>query len=472
MFGQEVLQEAALRHAAFYVEQLKQISDRYQQGSSQARDALVQFDLHWSQIVQGQSWTVSSIGDRNARLLCSQYCDWGAALLSIRLPLDQWIMWLQSGLEAARQLDDQEAVVRHLNNLGQAYLTHTRLEQSVSTYRQALAQASEIGYRPGEARAMVGLGRVASLTPTKVDMARDYLLSALTIYQEIDDRHGVGWSLQNLGSVEERYGDLSAARRYVQRALDTFRQIDNRRYVASALSRLASIIERQGDYPTSKRHLHEALTIARESDDYGVLANGLQTLGLIASFEGDLELSQRYYEEALEVSTNLANRMLVGNCLLNLGWLATENEHYLEAIRHYQAALSLYTEMGYPKRVASTTIALGEVYLRLQEFEQARRLFLDGLAIAHEVSSIRDMVEVLLCLARIAVQEGQFRKPAEILGLATRYTENQDADIRTKRVLLRQALEAVSSGIELESAVERGKGLDLIAVVNAYLDDM
>ncbi len=472
MFGQEVLQEAAYRHAVFYLQQLKTLNELYKGGGEQSWEARTLLDHHWSQIVQGHGWAASHLHDQKAQVLCSDYPDQGTILLAARLPLAEWIEWLQIGLDAARQLDNLKAVVRHQVNLGQAYLTHTRLEQSVTVYQQALRLAREIGYRLGAARAMVGLGRVASLTPVEADAARDYLEQALAIFREVDDRQGIGWTLQNLGSVEERYGDAETAQSYVEEALEVYRRMGSQRSVASALSRLASITERQGNYALSKSYLQESLAVARELGEAAILAQALQTLGLIVSFEGDYEASQHYYEEALAVSSKGANRMQISNCLLNLGWLARAQGAFQDAIRHYERALSIYESMGYPRRIASSQIALAAVYVSLDQLDKAQHLLREALATVQQISAYDLALEGLVSCVQIKIKRGKPQDAAELLGLVGEHAASLDSDIQLKIEELRSELvgmlseevlnELVGLGCELtiEEAIDRQMSSD------------
>jgi hypothetical protein len=77
--------EAARRHAAYYLNVLRQADDLYEQGREVIEAGIELFELEWTNIEAGQRWAEenSTLSDEAARL-CSSYSGFGAYLLSLR----------------------------------------------------------------------------------------------------------------------------------------------------------------------------------------------------------------------------------------------------------------------------------------------------------------------------------------------------------------------------------------------------
>ena len=120
--GQE-RESAKKRHAAFYLNVVKEADKLYQQGGEEKTTrAIATFDTEWSNIDAGQRWSdLNSKIDRDALRLCSEYPDAAARMLALhRLPAER-IAWFEAGLKAARALGDMALEGHHLVNLGRSY---------------------------------------------------------------------------------------------------------------------------------------------------------------------------------------------------------------------------------------------------------------------------------------------------------------------------------------------------------------
>jgi hypothetical protein len=140
------LREAHLRHAAYYWTVLKIAGDLYKDGGLNSVHALKIFDSEWNNITTGQSWAETRTQeDEGAALHCCYYPDAGMYLLDLRQQPGERIHWLEAALAAARIVDDRQAEMRHLGNLGRAYFSIGNLRGSVHFIEDSLVVAEEIG---------------------------------------------------------------------------------------------------------------------------------------------------------------------------------------------------------------------------------------------------------------------------------------------------------------------------------------
>jgi tetratricopeptide (TPR) repeat protein len=112
----------------------------------------------------------------------------------------------------------------------------------------------------------------------------------------------VGRSLDNLGLVLRRLGDLDAADDAHQRAL-AIRQIQlgaDHPHVAHALSSLGNVAYERGDLPAARTFYEQALRIleARLGSDHADVASNLANLGNVLWGLGDLPAARAVFERA------------------------------------------------------------------------------------------------------------------------------------------------------------------------------
>jgi hypothetical protein len=133
------VREAQLRHAAFYWLTLKIAGDLYKDGGENIARALEIFDTEWNNIAAGQAWAETGAGeDEAATLYCCYYPDAGMYLLDLRQHPNERIHWLEIALAAARKVNDREAEMRHLGNLGRAYFSLGDLRRSIHFSEESL----------------------------------------------------------------------------------------------------------------------------------------------------------------------------------------------------------------------------------------------------------------------------------------------------------------------------------------------
>lgn len=144
-----------LRHAAHYLNVLREAKELYKQGGEGVGLGLGLFDLERRNIESGQALAEELAGsDNEAATLCLAYPDAGAHVLDLRLPPRERIRWLEAGLAAARRLKNRAAEGAHVGNLGLAYAALGEVRRAVELYEQQLTIARDIGDRRGEGTAL------------------------------------------------------------------------------------------------------------------------------------------------------------------------------------------------------------------------------------------------------------------------------------------------------------------------------
>src|SRR6185436_6216877 len=116
-------------------------------------------DLEWANIRAGQAWAADhTAGDQNGANLAWRYPHAAIHCLDLRLRPTELIGWLETALQAARQLGRRAWEGTALGNLGLAYADLGETRRAIEFHEQDLAIAREIGDRRGEGRTLGNLG--------------------------------------------------------------------------------------------------------------------------------------------------------------------------------------------------------------------------------------------------------------------------------------------------------------------------
>jgi predicted ATPase/class 3 adenylate cyclase len=414
---------------------------------------------------------------------------------------------LEAGLAAAREARHLQTAVRALGGLGNAEYRLGDYESARAFAQEALALAQAAGDRAGEALALRGLGNVA-YTQADYPASAQYLEKSLAICRETGDRWGIAACLNNLGLITSALGDNPATARYYEASLALFQELGDRYGTAVSLENLGTVARTQGDYTAAARHYEDSLMIRREINDGWGTAACLNDLGLVASARGDYAAATHYYaeslaihratgdragiaqsgtglafvaylqgdyaaaarayEESLEMFRELGNPMGASMCLTSLGLVCAAQGEYARAIQYHEASLALSKEIGNRWSVANSLTNLGHATAGSGAVEAARRYYREALAEALALEALPVVLEALAGMVALRAEARGPEATAELIGLALGHPAS-NSDVAKAAEPTLAALRAVLPGDELDSALARGKALDLRQAVEQVM---
>src|SRR5258706_2891723 len=90
-----------------------------------------------------------------------KYTGIDARLLALGLSNDELMAWFDTGLNAARRLDDKPTAMRFLYRVSSVYIDTGRYDRSAPLLQELLSIAQATGAHRDEAKAWLGLGNIA-----------------------------------------------------------------------------------------------------------------------------------------------------------------------------------------------------------------------------------------------------------------------------------------------------------------------
>jgi len=257
---------AKFDHARHYQELLWKANDLLLQGGYNFLKGLDLFDSDWINIQIGQSWIEANAAKspENAKI-CSNFAKaW--EILDLRLHPSKYIKWLNSALEAARQIKEDESEGHHLLDLGLAHDNMGEYHEAIKFYEMALEIDRKIVNRNGEGKVLNGMGLAYySLGDTR--KAIEYYEQALKISRKLGDRRSEEINLGNLGVAYIDLGEPKKAIEYYEQALKISCENGDRRNQRINLVNLGYAYSDLGEYEKAFKYNGQAHKISREIGD-------------------------------------------------------------------------------------------------------------------------------------------------------------------------------------------------------------
>lgn len=248
--------------------------------------------------------------------------------------------------------------------------------------------------------------------------ARQLILPALAIYEQLglDEELAPAWN--GLGFVERELGNLDGARRLHEQALELTRRLGLVRVQASALNGLGAVANRTGDQAAAVAHYREALALITELGDRYAAALVAQNLATALFAAGDLDTAIATLRDVLDESRSLGDVQNVTVTLLNLADCEVAAGQLEAAEEHLESAARSADESGIAHYPAVIAHHRGRIADRRGEIGTALGLFTAGLQVAVRVVRPIETVELLERIGALAAELGDDDAAALALGTA------------------------------------------------------
>ncbi len=129
--------------------------------------------------------------------------------------------------------------------------------------------------------------------------------SVCAIFEGLEDRTGVAWSLNNQGDVARDQGDSAAARAVYEQALGIFRDLDDRWGIAGTLADLGTLAREQQDCVAALPLYRESLKIFQQLEHKRGIARLLECCASSAAVQGQAGRSLRLAGAAAALRQNI-----------------------------------------------------------------------------------------------------------------------------------------------------------------------
>ncbi len=300
-------------------------------------------------------------------------------------------------------------------------------------------------------------------------LAMRHLEAGLTLARQVNDTQAEIAVLSHLAQAASEQGAYDTAKKYLDETLSLARARDDRTHIALALSTMGTIAWRWGDIEEADTCLREGLAIYKELGDQHRIPRILNSLGILAILRESYDQAEACWEEGLAMVQEMGDRQVTADTLNNLGYI---NHHHLgnleKARRYYQESLSIGQEIGHRHGATSTLSNLGHLHVLMGKHGPAWEYLRQALSESMAIGVAPLTLDALVGVARLRAETGLGDSAAELLGVVLSHPSVEVDSVQVAETVL-AGLRDVLPAEQLETAIERGKTLELDAVVAELL---
>lgn len=221
----------------------------------------------------------------------------------LRQPGLFWLATTSLAREAARAAGDLYAEGWVETSLAEGYRWLRQYRRSQNLFQHALTVRQEIGDRHGEAWALAGLGFLA-IDQGLLTQAHEYAQKALPIFRAVCDRHGEASALFTVADAYHGWQRIDEALDVLANSRRIFEEIQNHDGLGLTTAKMADLHIARGDHEVALACLDQSLAARRvagavwgEADGLVRRARVLQVLGRVEEARQSWETALTLYEE-------------------------------------------------------------------------------------------------------------------------------------------------------------------------------
>ncbi len=294
--------------------------------------------------------------------------------------------------------------------------------------------------------------------------ARQWYEQSLSVARNLDEPEHLVRPLNSLGWISHIQGESDVAEALFQESLRRAREANYRFGMTFALNGLGTIASARGEYESARRLFEECLAIARELGDKRRIGVTLINLGHQAVLVQDYPTAEAYFQESLASSKEINSPDVAANALGGLGDIAIGREDYAKAQEYLEEALATARRIGHNRLTSSILDSLGVAAYQTGHYTQATQYLDEALKKAIDVGAVMQTLQILVRIARLLAKQEQAEQAVELLGLVLHHPAVFD-EVKKDAGMLLQELEATLAPQVFAAALERGKALDVGAVL-------
>jgi predicted ATPase/DNA-binding CsgD family transcriptional regulator/DNA-binding XRE family transcriptional regulator len=202
-----------------------------------------------------------------------------------------------------------------------------------------------------------------------------------------------------LGSAHRYLGNTDAARLGFETAMRLREELGDRRGLSFAINNIALLELDVGNTGRARELLEQALEIKREFGEHQSIALGLANLADLLIRTGEWDAAERLLDEGAAMADG--NPQLIGTFRANQGALAAHREDWAVAAEHFRVAIAAAEAGGHPHDSIEPMIGLGRVYHRTGQHDEAIRELRGARALAADIGNAHRLAEAEAALAEI-----------------------------------------------------------------------
>lgn len=274
------------------------------------------------------------------------------------------------GLQRAKQINYKQGEAQALKTLGICYFVRGGYVEAIDYWQQALQLFSGLKDTSGISNI---LNNISAVYHAQGDLPNGlaYATKAYALAQRSGDKLRILSALNNIAAIYvENTATINQALEYLLQALIISEELDDRQSISLVSANIGKLYFIKKDYAKATDHYKSVIKKHGSSTTGSFAYNGL---GQVALEIGNYPAALKHFRTALAIAENTGSHLDKMKTLMELGKLHKRQRQYITALDYYTQALPMSKELSALLEQKEIAKALVEVYVALDDYKSALR---------------------------------------------------------------------------------------------------
>jgi signal transduction histidine kinase/ActR/RegA family two-component response regulator len=236
---------------------------------------------------------------------------------------------------AAPLIENEKEKAINYNELGIAYERKGSYTEAFSNYLTALKIYEQLDDKQGIAQEYLNIGLIR-LYKEEYKLGTEYFKKALTIFYELNNMEGVASALNNLGICETELGNYLSSLEYFKKVLAIDEKMGNKSNIASSTNNVGTAYELLKEYKKALTYFYKSIEMKRELKEYFQLSNSFLNVGSSLTKCGQLNLANVYLDSAAYLNKKYQFHPNTVELYQSYYELEVARKNYAKALEYYK----------------------------------------------------------------------------------------------------------------------------------------
>ncbi|HEX8294285.1 MAG TPA: tetratricopeptide repeat protein, partial [Pyrinomonadaceae bacterium] len=293
----------------------------------------------------------------------------------------------QRSLALAEGINDRLVARDASNSIGNVYQAQGLYEQALDYYRRSRVLSEGISDKAGVARAIYNIGAVYNFQGRYAE-ALACFQESIKIGEELGsaaDKRDLAYNFHSLGRLYVSHGRYEQALEYYHKSLSIREEVNDRFGVGQTLNNIGIVYKSQGRYEQALEWFQKRLKLAEEMGVKEGVATSLSNIGDVYRQQGSRALAMEYHLKSLRLREEMGDRRGICVVLVKLAQLHQDEGNYTEMLRAGRRAVGLAEEINAPEELWKGYEQVGLALRGLKQTAEARQSFRSAVATVERV---------------------------------------------------------------------------------------
>ena len=321
--------------------------------------------------------------------------------------------------------NEVEEIARTFNNLGLAYRELVNYNKAEQYINNALAIYQERKNEEGEAQALNNMGSLY-LREKKYDQALNKYLKALEIRQRSNDKAKLASLYNNIALVYKELDEHNQALDYHERSLSLLTELQDQREIAATYNYIGNIYLKTGVYNKALDAYFNALNIRKELDLKSEVAGSLSNIGLVYLDMNNLKMAEDFFNQALALYDEDNNTRMMSITLNRLGNVYLKTGNTDKSLSSFKNALKISIDLKDEMARSNALRNIGKIYSQIENSNKALGYFKDAIEVNNSISNINGNTFIYNDIGNLYLEKKEYKEALKNYNEAITASEKVD----------------------------------------------